>query len=99
MITEPAQMGSPDYRRALEPLLRLRCAVSRWRELRPDVILIIRLKCGDDRRPWIIAPTAGALAEERTASLAAGMNDFITKPLTGTMRADALKRAQAETGG
>jgi signal transduction histidine kinase/ActR/RegA family two-component response regulator len=89
-------------------------AVSRWRELRPDVILmdvqmpnmdgrdatrIIRAECGDSRRPWIIALTAGALAEERTASLAAGMNDFITKPLTGTMLADALKRAQAGLAG
>ena len=88
--------------------------VSRWRELKPDVILmdvqmpkmdgrqatrIIRAECGDDRRPWIIALTAGALTEERTASLAAGMNDFITKPLTGAMLEDALRRARAGLAG
>jgi CheY-like chemotaxis protein len=85
-------------------------AVRRWRELRPEVILMdvqmpvmdgreaaraIRAESGEAARPWIIALTAGALPEEREASLAAGMNDFITKPISGEMLAAALRRARA----
>lgn len=83
--------------------------VRRWRDLRPDVIFmdvqmpkvdgqeatrLIRSECGDERHPWIIALTAGALSDERDAALAAGMNDFITKPLTSAMLGAALQRAR-----
>jgi CheY-like chemotaxis protein len=55
----------------------------------------IRAECGDAHRPWIIALSAGALQEEREAALAAGMNDFITKPVSGAMLAAALGRMPA----
>ena len=41
--------------------------------------------------PWIIALTAGAFKEDRELALAAGMNDFLSKPL----RVDQLKEALA----
>lgn len=82
-------------------------AVAAWREQRPEVIFmdvsmpgmdgreasrLIRAECGDAVRPWIIALTAGALNEEHDAAIAAGMNDFITKPISGAMLAAALAR-------
>ena len=82
-------------------------AVEAWREQRPEVVFMdvsmpgmdgreaarrIRAECGDTMRPWIIALTAGALNEEREAALGAGMNDFITKPVSGAMLATALAR-------
>jgi CheY-like chemotaxis protein len=85
-------------------------AVLSWREHRQEIILMdvnmpgvdgreatrrIRAESGDMQRPWIIAVTAGAMSEERDAALAAGMNDFITKPITGEMLAGALRRAPA----
>jgi len=44
-------------------------------------------------RPWIIALTAGAFKEDRELAHAAGMNDFLSKPL----RVDQLKEALART--
>ncbi len=85
-------------------------AVAAWREQRPEVIFMdvsmpgvdgreasrrIRAECGDPMRPWIIALTAGALNEEHDAAIAAGMNDFITKPISGAMLAAALARVPA----
>ncbi len=84
-------------------------AVSQWREKGPDVIFMdvqmpqmdgceatraIRREANHPTRPWIIALTAGVLANERELALAAGMNDFITKPITGEVLATALARVQ-----
>lgn len=47
-----------------------------------------------DRQPWIIALTANVLETERERCLAAGMNDFLTKPLRQDVLVAALKNAR-----
>ena len=49
----------------------------------------IRQRVGAATRPWIIALTAGAMQNDRERAFAAGMNDFLTKPV----RTDALSAA------
>ena len=55
----------------------------------------IRALINHDSRPWIIALTADAMAGDRELSLAAGMNDHITKPLRMDELTAALARAYA----
>ena len=45
------------------------------------------------RQPWIIALTANALDTEGERCLAAGMNDYLTKPLQQDLLVAALKRS------
>ena len=47
-----------------------------------------------ESRPHIIAMTANALPEDREACFAAGMNDYVAKPIRAEELAAALKRAQ-----
>jgi len=54
----------------------------------------IRAELGD-RQPWIIAVTANALLGDRRACLAAGMDDYLAKPLVAADLARALDRAAA----
>src|SRR5579862_9212221 len=48
----------------------------------------------EESRPHIIAMTANALPEDREACFAAGMNDYVAKPVRAEELARALKRAK-----
>jgi PAS domain S-box-containing protein len=58
-----------------------------------DATRAIRRMLPPDRQPRIIALTAGALDEDQTACLEAGMNDFLAKPVRFEDLHDALTRA------
>jgi len=59
----------------------------------------IRAQRSSTTRPWIIALTAGAMRGDRERALAAGMNDFVTKPVRAEALAEALVRAHEAVGG
>jgi CheY-like chemotaxis protein/HPt (histidine-containing phosphotransfer) domain-containing protein len=52
-----------------------------------------------ERRPHIIAMTANALPEDREACFAAGMNDYVAKPIRAEELVAALKRARPVENG
>jgi CheY-like chemotaxis protein/HPt (histidine-containing phosphotransfer) domain-containing protein len=55
----------------------------------------------EETRPHIVAMTANALPEDREACFAAGMNDYVAKPIRSEELVAALKRARplADAGG
>lgn len=46
-----------------------------------------------ETRPWIIAMTANALEGDRERCLASGMDDYISKPISGPAISAAIERA------
>jgi CheY-like chemotaxis protein len=53
---------------------------------------------GAARRPWIIALTASTADADRQLCLAAGMDDFVSKPVSYSDLAEAMSRASARVG-
>ena len=53
----------------------------------------IRALAGSPQRPWVVAITAGAFEEDRLNALAAGMNDFLNKPLNADQLKESVTRA------
>jgi PAS domain S-box-containing protein len=50
---------------------------------------------GNQARPRIVALTAGAMAEERTAAFAAGVDDFLTKPISTEALEQVLRKIKS----
>ncbi|WP_127479491.1 hybrid sensor histidine kinase/response regulator [Nocardioides pantholopis] len=56
----------------------------------------IRAEVPPERQPWIVAMTANAMRSDQEASLAAGMDDHLAKPVRAEELAAVLDRARRE---
>ena len=59
---------------------------------------MIREFTGSSTQPWIVAVTANAILGDKARCLAAGMNDYVSKPVSISAIDSALKRYQEEIG-
>ena len=57
----------------------------------------IRSRWPDGARPRIVALTANAMAEDRAATIEAGMDDYLSKPIRPDELTDALRRTERRT--
>jgi PAS domain S-box-containing protein len=64
-----------------------------------DATRQIRERWPDQGRPHIVAMTANALPEDREACFAAGMDDYVAKPIRAEELVAALKRAKPAANG
>jgi signal transduction histidine kinase/CheY-like chemotaxis protein len=51
-----------------------------------------RIRAGSGRQPWIVALTASALEDDRQACIAAGMDDYLEKPIRREAVIEVLRR-------
>jgi len=56
----------------------------------------IRRAHADPRRPWIVGTTASATVEDREQCRAAGMNDYLSKPILAAQLQHAIERCGRE---
>jgi CheY-like chemotaxis protein len=60
---------------------------------------VITTRWAREQRPWIVAMTANAMQGDREECLAAGMDEYVTKPIRVERLVEALGRVPARSDG